>query len=73
MALLAGWLAGLQGISVSSGGQLDLHGKLFKPTWTRLAKVRLMLLCAEQPSRASSHRAGQCPPAQLAAPPAPLA
>ncbi|KAK9805518.1 hypothetical protein WJX72_002989 [[Myrmecia] bisecta] len=28
-----------QGIFLQEGGQLDIHGKLFTPTWTRLAKT----------------------------------
>lgn len=34
-----------QAIWVQRGGELDLHGKLFTPTWTRLAQVGC-LTCA---------------------------
>lgn len=58
--------ASLQALWVMKGGELDLHGKLYSPTWTRLAQVPRP--CG--PRCARDVRRWRCCPSPLA-PPAP--
>ena len=68
-----------QSIYVLSGGQLDLHGKLFAPTWTRLAKVRPATQCSAvgspapspllPPAAVHADASGGCSPDHAPAPP----
>jgi hypothetical protein len=47
----------MQALVVAKGGTLDLHGKLFAPTWTRLAQVQHRLLphCGPLTSNSQCH------------------